>query len=106
MEKKSKTQYSWYPEKGICYDVFDSIEEAVGDAQNRYDNGDEPYEDEYTPAIICVGPVRSFDMENAVKVIAENIEDDIYEQMANFSSGCDFESECQILKLKIYTCLW
>jgi hypothetical protein len=98
MKQKSNTQYSWYPEEGICPDVFDSIEEAVGDAQNRYDNGDEPYEDEYTPAIICVGPVRRFDMEDAVKTIVEEIEDNIYEQIFDFSFGCEIESECQILK--------
>jgi hypothetical protein len=100
MEKKSNKQYSWFPKGGNCPDVFDSIGEAVRDAQHRYNNGDDPYEDgdEYTPAIIYVGPARSFDMENAVKVIVEEIEDNIGEQMVDFSFGCDFEAECQILK--------
>jgi hypothetical protein len=99
-EKKSKTQYSWFPKGGNCYDVFDSIEKAVEDAQRRYDNEDEPYEDggEYISSFIYIGTVRYFDMEDAVKTIVESIEDDIYEQMIDLSFGCDLETECQILK--------
>jgi frataxin-like iron-binding protein CyaY len=99
-EKKSKTWYSWFPKNGDCPDIFNSIGEAAKDAQYKYNNGYEPYEDgdEYTSSIIYVGPVRFFDMETAVKSIVEDIEDAISEQVHDFSSGCDFESECKILK--------
>ena len=93
-------QYSWFPENGNCPDVFDSMEAAIQDAQNRYDNGNDPYEDgdEYTSAIIGVGVARFFDFKDAVGTIVDNIEDSIYEQMSDFCSGIDFESECYVSK--------
>jgi hypothetical protein len=99
MEKKSKTQYSWYPEGGNCPGVFDSKKDAMSDAQQKYDEQREDFEcaDEVS-SIIHVGPVRFFDMENAVKEIIENIEDIMDDQVHDFSFGCNFESECYVSK--------
>lgn len=100
MSTGNKPQFSWFPDNGNCPDVFNSIEDAIADAQSRYDKGDYPYEDgdEYTSHIIGVGSVRYFDFKNAVETIAESIEDNIYEQMSDFASGCDFECECYVSK--------
>ncbi len=93
-------KYSWFPENGNCPDVFDSMEAAIQDAQNRYDNGNDPYEDgdEYTSTIIGVGAARFFYFQNALETIVDNIEDNIYVQMSDFCSGIDFESECYVSK--------
>ncbi|MDR3141941.1 MAG: hypothetical protein LBU37_09490 [Tannerellaceae bacterium] len=100
MSEKIKNQYSWFPKDGNCYEIFDSIEDAIKDAQCRYNNRDDPYEDrdEYTSSVIYAGTLRRFDMGNAVKKIVEGIEDDMYDQMSDFSSGCDAESECYVRK--------
>lgn len=92
-------QYSWFPENGNCPDLFNSIEEAIADAQHKYDEEYEEYEDkDETSEIISIGYVRHFDMQKAVKIIVDNIEDCIGEQLHDFSSGCDFESECYVSK--------
>lgn len=92
-------QYSWFPENGNCPDLFNSIKEAIADAQHKYDEEYEEYEDkDETSEIISVGSVRHFDMQEAVKVIVDNIEDYIGEQLHDFTFGCDFESECYVSK--------
>jgi hypothetical protein len=99
MEKKSKTQYSWFAENGDCHDVFDSVEEAIEDAQHRYDEEWEEFEyrDEVLP-VAYIGPVKFFNMENAVKTIVEGIEDNIGDMLYEFIGACDFDAECYVSK--------
>ena len=98
MKTETEQKFSWFPKDGTCPDVFNSIDDAIKDAQERYDKGSEPFEDgdEYVPPVINVGTVRYFDFKDATEKIVDGIEDDIYEQMSDFNFGCDFESECYI----------
>ncbi|NDV93492.1 hypothetical protein D0T84_00980 [Dysgonomonas sp. 521] len=92
-----ENKYSWFPENGNCTDLFDSIEEAIKDAQHKYDEGYEEFEDkDESSPIISIGSVRHFDVQKSVNIIVDNIEDYIGEQLHDFSSGCDFESECYV----------
>lgn len=88
-------QYSWFPENGNCPDLFNSIEEAIAHAQQEYEKFENK---EDASKIISIGSVRHFDMQKAVEVVVDNIEDYIGEQLYDFSFGCDFEYECYVSK--------
>lgn len=99
MTNMEELKYSWFPDNAsICEDIYNSQEEAIADAQKRFDNEDHPYEDGdmYTSPVISVGRVRTFNIKDAVTNFLESIEDHIGDQMCNFASGCDTEAECSI----------
>lgn len=94
-----KEKYSWFPENGTCPDTYDSIEEAIKDAQSRYDNGIEEFEefdDEDTSPIISVGVVRNFDLKDATGDVVDGIEDTMYSLFDDFLFGCDADNGCYI----------
>ena len=95
MEKK---EYSWYPDGGYCEETYKSIEDAISDAQKRFDNMESPYEDgdEYVSSLINVGEVQYFDVKKAVINFLESIEDNIGDELSSFCSGIDGEAECYI----------
>jgi hypothetical protein len=106
MEKKSKKQYSWYPEGGNYPCFFGSKKDAMRDAQQKYDEQREEFEyPEDVSPVIKLGIVKFFDMEKAVKQIVEGIEDDIGDQLYDFAGDCDFDIECSVSKQdkKIFT---
>jgi len=91
-------KYSWFPENGNCLEVYDTIWDAVKDAQHRYDEQYEEFEDrEAISPIISVGPVRRFNMESAIGTIVDSIEDSVWEQVHDMAFGCDIDPECRIL---------
>lgn len=96
METIKKKEYSWFPENGKCDTTYKSVEEALADAQHRFDNMDDPYEDDYLSPIISIGEVRYFDLKNAVKSFLENAEDIIGQSLDDDFSGIDAETECYV----------
>ena len=90
-------EFSWFPNNGNCSGVFSSIEGAIKDAEKAYKNGDIEFDNDIEP-IINIGPIRRFNLKEAVKNIAEGIEDNIYEQVHDFAFGCDIEVEADISK--------
>ncbi|MCE5225756.1 MAG: hypothetical protein LLG05_07830 [Porphyromonadaceae bacterium] len=92
-----KIEFSWFPNNGNCSGVFSSIEGAIKDAEKAYKNGDIEFDNDIEP-IINIGPIRRFNLKEAVKNIAEGIEDNIYEQVHDFAFGCDIEVEADISK--------
>lgn len=91
----NEQQFSWFPKDGNCPDVFDNIEEAIQDAQTKFDNKSDPFDDEDSP-IISVGAVRRFDFKSATEDVVDSIEDTMYSLVDDFLIGCDAENECNI----------
>ncbi|SFK99343.1 hypothetical protein SAMN05216357_11054 [Porphyromonadaceae bacterium KH3CP3RA] len=97
MKTETEQKFSWFPEDGNCPDVFDSIEDAVKDAQSKYDEKRDEF-DKYSDnsEIINVGVVRFFDLKMAVKTFLYDLRDNIWDQHDDFAFGCDCDRECHI----------
>lgn len=94
--KEGQKQYSWFSENSGMVDTYDTIEEAIADAQDRYDSCDEPFE-ESDCSSIYVGEVSSFNLKEALKDIVRNLDYQIYhESMPKFADAFDGECECSL----------
>lgn len=94
-----KKEYTWYPENADRFnDTYDSIEDAIEDAQDRFDNQCEEYDDEDNSCIINIGEVEHFNVRAAVESIVDDIQDNLECSIDDFASGIDWETEAQILK--------
>lgn len=94
-----KKEYTWYPENSDRFnDTYDSIEDAIEDAQDRFDNQCEEYEDEDNSHIINIGEVEHFNIRAAVESIVDDIQDNLECSINDFAYGMDWETEAQILK--------
>lgn len=104
--ENNKQQWSWFPSCEQCSGIFDNKEEAIADAQDRWDNEYEEFEYRNDPEaqvspMIYVGPITWFNWKYAATQIAENIENTIDNgYMWDFAGGCDYESEVYVPKSK------
>lgn len=89
MSEESKQEFSWYPEGGNCQGIYDSIEEALIDAVDMYENGDGPFDDEDAPALIHVGPAGYFSFESICDDIVDFIMCRINDAGEEYVNGID-----------------
>lgn len=95
MSEESKQKFSWYPEDGNCQGIYDSIDEALLEAVDMYENGDGPFDDEDTPSLIHVGPAGYFPFESICDDIVDFIMgriNDVGEEYVNGISDHDIFS--------------
>lgn len=93
---KEKKMYAWMPSNREIFDeTFDSIEEAVAEAQKQWDEKYEYYEDEdeYDNTEIYLMTVRQYNPETYLERFGENLIDGLDESLADFTSGTSVESE-------------
>ena len=95
---ETKKQYSWWAEDDSCYEKYDSIDEAIADAQEMYNAGTDAFMDGETYPVINVGRVIEFDLKDATKQIVEEIEDTMWEILNDFCFGYDFDHEVTVLE--------
>lgn len=94
-----KKEYTWYPDnQGRFSEVFDSIEEAIENAQEKFDSKVDEYEvDEENSSVIIIGLVERFNIKSAVQSIVDDIQENLEYSINDFAFGSDWESEAQIL---------
>lgn len=104
MENKDKEQYTWYLKDSYRFDddnIFDSIEECIENAKNKFNKGidefsdylpEDKYDGDISP-IITIGIIERFDTKNAIKSIIEDMDDRMSELLGDFTSGCDDDPE-------------
>lgn len=93
-------EYTWYPKNQETFsNTFPSIEDAIADAQDKFDKEYEEYEDgdEYNSHIISIGEVERYNVKSAVESIVDDIQDNLESDISDFAFGMDYESEAQIL---------
>lgn len=94
--------YGWYTEDGFfCMDEFDSPEEAIEDATERWNNGNEPYEDGQKYAIrhIKVGEIVNFNLKEELEGLPDEIVNLLDAALDYFSSSLsNCEQGCIIYK--------
>lgn len=92
---KEKKMYAWTPSNCERFnETYDSIEEAVAEAQKQWDEKYEYYEDEdENNTEIILLSVRQFNPEKHVERYGEELIDGLDESLADFTSGTEVESE-------------
>lgn len=98
---KNNKEYTWLPvNQGTFSNTFQSIEDAIADAQDKFDKEYEEYEDgdEYNSHIITIGEVERYNVKSAVESIVDDIHDNLESDISDFAFGMDYESEAQILE--------
>lgn len=93
--------YSWMPENSeMFYDVFDSIEEAVKDAQKQWDEKDGFYYDGdghyHYSTVIHLMRVRRFNPEKHLDEFGDTVIDYLQEQLDGFTSGCEGDPQVAV----------
>lgn len=87
--------YSWIPtNKEIFDDTFNSIEEAVAEAQKQYDEKYEMYEDNSNNTEIYLMTVHVFNVENYLDNFGESIIDLLDCNLYDFTNNIDSEVYC------------
>lgn len=94
-----KKEYTWYPDNQERFsEVFDSIKEAIENAQEKFDSKADAYEvDEENSSVIIIGLVERFNIKSAVESIVDDIQENLECSINDFAFGSDWESEAQIL---------
>lgn len=94
-----KKEYTWYPDNQERFsEVFDSIEQAIENAQKKFDLKVDEYDgDEENSSVIIIGLVEKFIIKSAVESIVDDIQDNLECSISDFAFGMDWESEAQIL---------
>jgi hypothetical protein len=98
METIKEKKYSWFPENGRCIKKYGNVEDAILDAEERFNERREPYDDNSSSSIINVGEVRKFDLKKSVKEYLDGIEEAISDKLDDFTSTLNDEFECYIPK--------
>lgn len=95
--KKEKKQYAWMPSNcETFYDTFDSIEEAVAEAQKQWDEKYGYYEEEdENNTEIALLIVDKFNPETYMERFGEELIDKLQEQLSDFTLYCDLDSEVE-----------
>ena len=99
---KNNKEYTWFPANQKTFsNTFHSIEDAIADAQGKFDKSYEEYEDgdEYNSHIITIGEVERYNVKSAVESIVDDIHDNLESDISDFAFGMDYESEAQILEM-------
>lgn len=93
-----KKEYTWYPDNQERFsEVFDSIEQAIENAQKKFDLKVDEYDgDEENSSVIIIGLVEKFIIKSAVESIVDDIQDNLECSISDFAFGMDWESEAQI----------
>jgi hypothetical protein len=104
MKKRIDNQFSWFLSGRTCSGIFNSIEEAIADAQDQWDNEYEEFEyrkEDDVSNIIHVGPVYWFDWEKAVRSVVMDIDNSMDNgPFYDFAGGVDDDTECGIIRNK------
>lgn len=91
---KEKKMYAWMPSN--CerfYETYDSIEEAVAEAQNQWDEKYEYYEEEgENNTEIYLMVARQFNPEDRLSRYGEDLIDYLEDQLCDFVHGTDSDS--------------
>lgn len=93
---EEKKLYAWMPSNcHLFYETYDSIEEAVAEAQKQWDEKYEYYEDEgeYNNTEISLMSVRQFNPERHVDRYGEELIEKLDEELGDFTCGTEAESE-------------
>lgn len=93
---KEKKMYAWMPSNcELFHETYDSIEEAVAEAQKQWDEKYEYYEDEeeYNDTEISLLSVRQFNPEKHVERYGEELIEKLNEDLGDFTYGTEIESE-------------
>lgn len=110
MDKKKR--FAWFPDNvERFYDTFDSIEEAVADAQDQFDNKYEMYEDyaefneetddpddfDLNSTDITICEAEKYNVDKFLNRFGENLIDMLNEDLGDFMFGVDCDSDvyCQ-----------
>lgn len=93
--KEEKKMYAWMPSNCERFDeTFDSIEEAVAEAQKQWNEKYEHYEDEdENDPEICLMSVHQFNPEKYVERYGEEFIEKLDEDLGDFTYGTEAESE-------------
>lgn len=107
-----KTQFTWLPENcETFYEVYDSIEECIAEAQKQFDERYEYYEYEddedfdesdKNSTIITVSKVVDYDMDKFIDSIPDMIVDRLEDKHYDFTGVTDIESEVYVDKFDEY----
>ena len=93
---EEKKLYAWMPSNcELFHETYDSIEEAVEEAQKQWDEKYEYYEDEeeYNDTEISLLSVRQFNPEKHVERYGEELIEKLDEDLGDFTYGTEAESE-------------
>ena len=92
-----KNMYSWLPSnRERFYEVYDSIEEAVAEAQKQWDEKYEYYEEENeNDTEIFLMVARQFNVEKSLERYGEDLVDYLEEQLYDFTACEDSKVTCQ-----------
>lgn len=93
---EEKKLYAWMPSNcELFHETYDSIEEAVAEAQKQWDEKYEYYEDEeeYNNTEISLLSVRQFNPEKHVERYGEELIEKLDEDLGDFTYGTEAESE-------------
>ena len=93
--KEEKKVYAWIPSNcDIFYDTYNSIEEAVAEAQEQWDEKYEYYEEENTNnTSIVLMTVSQFNPETYMGGFGEELIERLQEQLDDFTGMCNVDSE-------------
>ena len=96
-----KNMYSWLPSnRERFYEVYDSIEEAVAEAQKQWDEKYEYYEEEgENNTEICLMVVEQFSIEKSLECYGEILVEYLDEQLFDFTSCEDSQVYCRSIDL-------
>ena len=92
---KEKKMYAWTPSNcELFHETYDSIEEAVEEAQKQWDEKYEYYEeDDENDTEISLLSVRQFNPEKHVEHYGEELIEKLNEDLGDFTYGIEAESE-------------
>ena len=93
---EEKKLYAWMPSNcELFHETYDSIEEAVAEAQKQWDEKYEYYEDEeeYNDTEISLLSVRQFNPEKHVEHYGEELIEKLDEDLGDFTFGTEADSE-------------
>ena len=92
---KEKKMYAWMPSNcELFHETYDSIEEAVEEAQKQWDEKYEYYEeDDENDTEISLLSVRQFNPEKHVERYGEELIEKLDEDLGDFTYGTEAESE-------------
>lgn len=92
---EEKKLYAWMPSNcELFHETYDSIEEAVAEAQKQWDEKYEYYEeDDENDTEISLLSVRQFNPEKHVERYGEELIEKLDEDLGDFTCGTEAESE-------------
>lgn len=95
----NKRLFSWKPKNlDIFLETYDSIEEAVKDAQEQFDSKLGLYDEvsEYNSTVIHLMRVRKFNPEKQLDEFGDDVIDYLQMQLEGFTSGCGGDAQVEV----------